>query len=178
MSTNYTQRDLRDAFGLFVTGVTVVTAVRPDGEPVGVTANSLTSVSLEPALLLWCLANGSSALPAFSQGGSFAVHILSHHQHELALHFARRTHDKFDIDRHWRSKPHPPHLADVLCRFDCKVYALHAGGDHLVIVGEVEGIARAPGTPLAFHGGRFGNFTADRGVGKLDVWEGLEDHWY
>jgi len=178
LSTSYTQRDLRDAFALFATGVTVVTAVRPDGEPVGVTANSFTSVSLEPPLLLWCLSSVSSGVPAFAHEAPFSVHVLSHHQHELALHFARRAHEKFDIDRHWRSKPHPPQLADVLCRFDCKVHAVHSGGDHLIIVGEVLGIVRAPGTPLAFHGGRFGNFTADRGVAKLDIWEGLEDHWY
>jgi len=178
LSTSYTQRDLRDAFGLFATGVTVVTAVRPDGEPVGVTANSFTSVSLEPPLLLWCLAAGSSAAPAFTHGAPFAVHVLSHHQLELALHFARRTQEKFDVDHHWRSKPHPPHLAEALCRFDCRVHAVHAGGDHLIIVGEVLGIACAPGTPLAFHAGRFGNFSADRGIGKVDIWEGLEDHWY
>jgi 3-hydroxy-9,10-secoandrosta-1,3,5(10)-triene-9,17-dione monooxygenase reductase component len=178
LSTSYTQRDLRDAFGLFATGVTVVTAVRPDGEPVGVTANSFTSVSLEPPLVLWCLASLSSGVPAFTHGAPFAVHVLSHHQHELALHFARRAHEKVDLERHWRNKPHPPHLADVLCRFDCKVYGVHGGGDHLIIVGEVLGIARSPGTPLAFHSGRFGHFTADRGAGKLDIWEGLEDHWY
>jgi len=178
LSTSYTQRDLRDAFGLFATGVTVVTAVRPDGEPVGVTANSFTSVSLEPPLLLWCLASGSSGAPAFTHGAAFAVHVLSHHQLELALHFARRTLDKFELDRHWRNKPQPPHLEDALCRFDCRVHAVHAGGDHLIIVGEVCGINLAHGTPLAFHAGRFGNFTADRGVPKVDIWEGLEDHWY
>jgi len=178
VSGSFNQRDLRDAFGLFATGVTVVTAVRPDGEPVGVTANSFSSVSLEPPLLLWCLAAVSSGVPAFTHGAPFAVHILSHHQHELALHFARRAHDKFEDERHGRSRPHPPQLADVLCRFDCRVHAVHAGGDHLIIVGEVLGIARNPGTPLAFHAGRFGNFTADRGVGKFDVWEGLDEHWY
>lgn len=177
MST-YTQRDLRDAFGLFATGVTVVTAVHPDGQPVGITANSFTSVSLEPPLLLWCLANGSSAVPAFAPAAPFAVHVLSHHQHELALHFARRAHEKADLGREWTNRPQPPHLVDVLCRFDCQVHALHAGGDHLVILGEVLAIARAPGTPLAFYAGRFGHFTADRGTGKLDVWESLDDHWY
>jgi flavin reductase (DIM6/NTAB) family NADH-FMN oxidoreductase RutF len=178
VSTNFTERDLRDAFGLFATGVTVVTALRPDGEPVGVTANSFTSVSLEPALLLWCLAGISGSAPAFSIGAPFAVHILSHHQHELAVQFARRSHDKFDAEHHGHKKPHPPHLPNVLCRFDCKVHALHDGGDHMIIVGQVLGIVRHPGTPLAFHSGRFGNFTADRGVAKLDVWEGLDDHWY
>jgi flavin reductase (DIM6/NTAB) family NADH-FMN oxidoreductase RutF len=175
--TAFTQRDLRDAFGLFATGVTVVTAVRPDGDTVGVTANSFTSVSLEPALLLWCLAAGSSAAPAFTHGAPFAVHILSHHQLDLALQFARRAHEKFTHDSQRRG-PHPPHLSGALCRFDCRVHAVHAGGDHLIIVGEVQGIACGPGTPLAFHAGRFGNFTADRGIGKVDIWEGLEDHGY
>jgi flavin reductase (DIM6/NTAB) family NADH-FMN oxidoreductase RutF len=178
LSTAFSQRDLRDAFGLFATGVTVVTALRPDGTPVGVTANSFTSVSLQPPLLLWCLASGSSAAPAFTHGALFAVHILAHHQLDLALNFARRTHDKFDLDRHWRNKPQPPHLTDALCRFDSKVHAVHSGGDLLIIVGEVIGIDCAPGTPLAFHAGRFGNFSADRGIGKVDIWEGVEDHWY
>jgi flavin reductase (DIM6/NTAB) family NADH-FMN oxidoreductase RutF len=179
LSTAFTQRELRDAFGLFATGVTVVTAVRPDGAPVGVTANSFSSVSLEPPLLLWCLASGSGAAAAFTHGAAFAVHILAHHQLDMALNFARRTHDKFEMDRHqWRNRPQPPQLADALCRFDCRVHAVHAGGDHLIVVGEVHGIAGAPGTPLAFHAGRFGNFSADRGVPKVDIWEGLEDHWY
>jgi flavin reductase (DIM6/NTAB) family NADH-FMN oxidoreductase RutF len=178
VSKPLTHRELRDSFGLFATGVTVVTAVRPDGEPVGITANSFTSVSLEPPLLLWCLAHNSSGVAAFAAGAEFAVHILAHHQIELALHFARRSHDKFDVDPHWRSKPHPPHLAEALCRFDCRVHALHDGGDHLVIVGQVQHIARTHGTPLAFHAGRFGSFSADPGLGKVDIWEGLEDRWY
>ena len=178
MQAALTQRDLRDAFGLFATGVTVVTAVRPDGTPVGVTANSFASVSLEPPLLLWCLSNGSSAAPAFTHGAPFAVHVLAHQQLDLALNFARRSHDKFEVERHWRNKAQPPQLADALCRFDSKVHAVHAGGDHLIIVGAVLGVACAPGAPLAFHGGRFGNFSADRGLGKVDIWEGLEDHWY
>ena len=69
-------------------------------------------------------------------------------------------------------------LGDALCRFDSRVHAVHAGGDHLIIVGEVLGIASGPGAPLAFHAGRFGNFSADRGIPKVDIWEGLEDHWY
>jgi flavin reductase (DIM6/NTAB) family NADH-FMN oxidoreductase RutF len=170
----FAPRELRDAFGQFATGVTVVTGVRPDGEPVGVTANSFTSVSLEPALLLWCLAASSSGAPAFRPGADFAVHVLSHHQLELALHFARRTHDKFSAP----PPAAPAHLPGALCRFDCRVHATHAGGDHLIIVGEVLGIARAPGTPLAFHSGYFGSFSADPGVEKVDIWEGLHDHWY
>ena len=178
MSDSFTQRDLRDAFALFATGVTVVTAVRPDGVPVGVTANSFASVSLEPPLLLWCLASGSSGAPAVTAGAVFAVHVLSHHQQDLARHFARRTHEKFELGQPWHNRPDPPRLPDALCRFACRVHSVHDGGDHLIIVGEVQGIERALGTPLAFHASRFGSFSADPGVGKMDVWEGLDDHWY
>ena len=175
---SFTQRDLRDAFGLFATGVTIVTGLRPDGEPVGVTANSFASVSLEPPLLLWCLAGVSSGVPAFTVGAAFAVHVLSHHQLDLAVHFARRTHEKSDLARYAREDGRPPLLPDTLCRFDCRVHAVHPGGDHLIVVGEVLGLGRAPGAPLAFHSGRFGSFGADPGVGKLDVWEGVDDHGY
>jgi flavin reductase (DIM6/NTAB) family NADH-FMN oxidoreductase RutF len=177
LSSSFTQRELRDAFGLFATGVTIVTAMRPDGQPVGVTANSFSSVSLEPPLLLWCLAGGSSAVPAFAPGAEFAVHVLSHAQRERALHFARRTLEKFEAASK-RHGPHPPHIAHALCRFDCRVQAVHPGGDHLIVVGQVHGIVRGPGVPLAFHGGRFGSFTADPGAPEFDVWQGLDDHWY
>lgn len=178
MSNSFTQRQLRDAFGEFATGVTVVTAVRPDGEPVGITANSFSSVSLEPPLLLWCLSSHSSGAVAFAPGAPFAVHVLSHDQRELAVHFARRGSDKFEVDQHWRASPHPPHLEDALCRFDCRVQAVHPGGDHLILVGEVLGLTRTAGRPLAFHAGHFGTYHADRGLPKIDVWDGANDGWF
>lgn len=171
------KRDLRDAFGTFATGVTVVTAIRPDGEPVGITANSFTSVSLEPALLLWCLAAASTSAVAFSIGAPFAVHVLSHEQMDLALHFAQRAREKFHIDPHWRSHPHPPRLSEALCRFDCRVHARHAAGDHIVIVGQVLGFSRQEGAPLVFARGRFGSFRADRGTPIVDVWEDWPGRW-
>jgi len=177
LSTAFSLRELRDAFGVFATGVTVVTAVRPDGEPVGVTVNSFASLSLHPPLLLWCLANGSSSAAAFFAGAPFAVHVLGHEQRDLALHFARRTPEKFDVDRHWRTQPHPPPIADALCRFDCRVQAVHPGGDHMIVVGEVLTITRAAGRPLAFHAGHFGSFRADPKGPEVDVW-GSEDHWF
>jgi flavin reductase (DIM6/NTAB) family NADH-FMN oxidoreductase RutF len=172
------QRELRDAFGLFATGVTIVTAVRPDGEPVGVTANSFTSVSLEPPLLLWCLASSSPSATAFSASAPFAVHVLTHQQRDLALHFARRAREKFEVDRHWRSQPTPPYIADTLCRFDCKVHAVHPGGDHLIVVGEILDVTRHAGAPLAFHAGVFGAFMADKGSPHVDVWQRLHGEWF
>ena len=178
MKHEFSQRELRDAFGLFATGVTVVTAVRPNGEPVGATANSFTSVSLDPPLLLWCLALSSSMLEAFSQGAAFAVHVLRHDQRDLALHFGRRLREKFEVDRHWRSNPTPPHVADALCRFDCRVSALHPGGDHVIVLGEVLGLTVHPaGAPLAFHRGRFGGFLEDPGSPHVDVWAPWQGGW-
>jgi len=172
------KRELRDAFGLFATGVTVVTAVSPDGEPVGLTANSFTSVSLEPPLLLWCVANSSSSRHAFPVEAPFAVHILAHDQRDLALHFARRSHEKFDTDAQWRANPFPPQVADVLCRFECRVHSSHPAGDHLIIVGEVTAITRQrTGGALAFLSGRFGSFHADRGSPHVDVWHSWRDEW-
>lgn len=177
MRQHFSKRELRDAFGLFATGVTVVTAIRPDGEPCGATANSFTSVSLDPPLLLWCLAGASGTVPAFSVGSAFAVHVLAHHQRNLALHFARRACEKFEVDEHWRSNPHPPHVAEALCRFECRVSAVYPGGDHVIIVGEVSALQRHPGAPLAFHAGSFGNFVSDSGVQHLNPWQHWRDEW-
>ena len=96
MSSEFTVRELRDAFGQFGTGVTVITAVGPRGEPVGITANSLTSVSLDPPLLLWCLANKSSSTGAFAWQRRFNVHFLAEDQEDLAMQYARPSHEKFE----------------------------------------------------------------------------------
>ena len=177
MSSSLTQRELRDAFGCFATGVTVITAVRQDREPVGITANSFASVSLDPPQLLWCIAASSSNAEVFTTGAPFAVHVLSHDQRDLALHFARRGRAKFDVDRHWRDNPHPPLIADSLCRFDCRVHATYPGGDHRIIVGDVLALTRHAGSPLTFHSGRFGVIEPDRGGERIDPWGGMAGEW-
>ena len=178
MTRPLTHRKLRDVFGVFATGVTVVTAVRPDGEPVGATANSFTSVSLEPPLVLWCLADHSPSLGAFAPGASFAIHVLSHEQRDLALHFARRGREKFEVDPHWRDHPTPPRIAGSLCRLDCRVHAVQPGGDHWIIIGEVTSCERHEGAPLVFQQGRFGRFSADPGPGGAEVWKSLHGEWF
>jgi len=171
-------RALRDVFGAFATGVTVVTAVRPDGEPVGMTANSFTSVSLNPPLILWCLAHQSTSLQAFAPGAPFAVHVLGHEQRDLALHFARRSRPKFEVDLDWRTDPKPPQMAGTLCRLDCRVHAVQPGGDHWLILGEVVSFQRRGGAPLVFHEGRFGRFVSDPGPGGAEVWKSLHGEWF
>ena len=89
-------RSFRDALGLFVTGVTIITARTEDGEPFGVTANSFNSVSMDPPLILWSLSRGSRSVTAFQNAGHFCVHILREDQSELSRHFSRRDVDKFE----------------------------------------------------------------------------------
>ena len=95
MSVTLDLRALRDAFSRFATGVTIVTGRKPGGEPVGVTVNSFSSVSLSPPLLLWCLQRESTSLDAFTMGRAFAVHVLQLAQEREAMRFARRAAVKF-----------------------------------------------------------------------------------
>lgn len=170
-------RELRRVFGLFATGVTVVTAVHPGPEPVGITANSFTSVSLDPPLILWCLANRSSSLAAFELGAPFAIHILAENQADIALHFARPGRNKFEVDDWWRSHPEPPTLDGALARIACRVSQLYPGGDHTIIVGAIEDCSSRSAPPLAFHASRFGQFVQAPTSAKVEVWPDPRDVW-
>jgi flavin reductase (DIM6/NTAB) family NADH-FMN oxidoreductase RutF len=159
-------RVLRDVFGLFTTGVTVVTAVGPDGEPVGITANSVTSVSLEPPLILWCLASASSKLAAFAPGMPFAVHILAADQSALALQFARRGTRWPDDASPPGVAASPPQVPGAIARIECRTTVWFDGGDHKIILGAIEDLQAQPAAPLVFHASRFGTFT-DRPLADL-----------
>ena len=171
-------RELRDVFGTFATGVTVITAVRADGEPVGTTANLFTSVSLDPPLVLWCLSVKSKSISAFSPGAPFSVHVLAHGQADLAMHFAQTGRERFEVDPYWRENPRPPHIAGVLSRMDCRVHSSFLGGDHWIIVGEVIAAHKGAGEPLAFHAGRFGRFGLETRVTEAQAWQALHGEWF
>lgn len=161
------KRALRDIFGLFATGVVVVTAVDSQGAPIGLTVNSLTSVSLDPPLLLWCLVADSQNRASFITGARFDIHILSEDQSDLALHFARRGREKFETDPVWQRDPSPPHIHGALARLHCRVHATHEAGDHVIIVGAIENAERGAGAPLVFHASQFGHFMPRRNVPHL-----------
>lgn len=132
-------RVLRDALGCFGTGVTVVTSIDAAGEPLGLTANSFTSVSLDPPLILFSLAKSSANLAAFEQAGRFAVNVLHIGQQPVAGRFARRDVARFDaVDWAFRAEGGSPILAGALASFDCTTYAVHDGGDHVIFIGEVK----------------------------------------
>jgi flavin reductase (DIM6/NTAB) family NADH-FMN oxidoreductase RutF len=151
-----TARAFRDALGRFATGVTVVTTDLGEG-PVGITANSFASVSLDPPLILWSPARESSRFVVFSQATDFAVHVLGDDQRHVAAHFVRHGRDFGDFGLQ-RGPGGVPLLDDCLARFVCRRVAAHDGGDHLIIVGEVLEAAVRSGGPLVFSQGMYGKF--------------------
>lgn len=149
-------RELRNTLGLFATGVTVVTTTGAEGgELVGITANSFSSLSLEPPLILWSLALKSPNLPAFTEGRDFAINILERRQDALAMQFARPADDKFAGVSHRLNDAGVPLLDDALAQLECRVEFTRVAGDHLLIVGRVLAFHTAEGEPLLFYQGGF-----------------------
>ena len=151
-----TARQFRDALGCFATGVTVVTA-HSDSGPMGMTANSFTSVSLAPPLVLWSPAKSSRRYTAFTQAQHFAIHIMGEDQHSLAQHFAQNG-DRFDSVTWAPSPDGVPILSGCLARFECKQTAVHDAGDHSLILGQVLRATHRTGKGLIFKQGQFGGF--------------------
>lgn len=148
------QRIFRDAMSRFATGVAVVTTIDGDSRPVGVTVNSLTSVSLDPPLLLWTLGLRAYSLPIFRHSGVFAVNILPADAWETCLQFARPGADKFD-GIPWTSDPAGlPLIGGALAHLICTTWRRYPGGDHEIFVGQVERVHIADGTPLVLFQGR------------------------
>ena len=150
-------RDLRQALGSFPTGVTVVTAKDKDGSPVGFTANSFTSVSLEPQLILICIDKESFNIESFSKGGSFAVSVLSESQQHISTTFASPETDRFK-NISWKSKTTgSPIISDSVAWFDCDTDNIIEGGDHLILIGKVREFGYNPQTPLVYLRGNYVN---------------------
>lgn len=148
-------QQLRSAFGHYATGVTIITTRGAAGEPVGMTANSFSSLSLDPPLVLWSIAHMSSNYEAFRAAGCFAVHVLHAGQGELARVFSTKNIDRFAGVPTSAGASGAPLLSDFHARFDCETHAQYEGGDHLIIVGRVLAAEQRPGAPLLFYRGRF-----------------------
>lgn len=152
-------RALRDALGRFATGVTVVTTAAPSG-PLGITANSFASVSLEPPLVLWSPARASGRFGPFVEARRFAIHVIGADQPEIARMFVREGNPFSDID--WRrAEDGTPVIENCLARFHCEREAVHDAGDHAIVVGRVIDCTHRPGVPLIFSGGQFGAFVLE-----------------
>ncbi|AZV77811.1 flavin reductase [Parasedimentitalea marina] len=151
-----TTRAYRDALGCFGTGVTIVTTVTSRG-PLAMTVNSFTSVSMDPALLLWCPARRSLRHDAFVSADHFAVHVVAEDQLELARHFAMNG-EAFDAVNWQPNDAGIPTLPGCIARFDCHQFACHPGGDHSIVIGEVYKVTTRPGKGLIFKHGLYGGF--------------------
>jgi flavin reductase (DIM6/NTAB) family NADH-FMN oxidoreductase RutF len=150
------ERHYRDCLGRFATGVTVMTCREPDGAPTGITVNSFTSVSLEPKLILWNIARESRSTSAFLGAGEFVVNILGANQQAISDHFAQPERPMFDDLRATESETGQPVLRDCLAWLHCRTDAIHEGGDHYIIVGEVSRFELGDSTdPLLYFGSRY-----------------------
>jgi 3-hydroxy-9,10-secoandrosta-1,3,5(10)-triene-9,17-dione monooxygenase reductase component len=155
-------RRFRDVLGLFCTGVTVVTSVS-DGEPVGMTCQSFSSVSLEPPLVMFCPARTSRAWPLIQRAGYFCVNILSRVQEDLSNGMATRGPEKFQGVDWAPASTGAPVIEGVLGYVDCTIERVHEAGDHYIVVGRVQELAFGDGrpedaltdVPLLFHRGAY-----------------------
>jgi flavin reductase (DIM6/NTAB) family NADH-FMN oxidoreductase RutF len=152
----FSSTEFRTALGMFATGVTIVTARAPDGQLVGLTANSFNSVSLAPPLVLWSLSQSASSMDAFSAGSHYAINILGADQQVLAQRFATRGLNRFADVAFTDGASGAPLLGGCVATFECFNRSRYVEGDHVIFVGEVEHCTHRPGAaPLLYHGGKF-----------------------
>lgn len=145
----------RAVLGHFATGITIITAM-DGGEPVGLAANSFTSVSLDPPLVLFCAAKTSTTWPRIQRAGHFTVNVLDEDQEDLCRAFATPGADRFG-QIGWRLGSQGPILDDVHAFLDCVVESEHDAGDHVIVVGRVHDLGlTADAGPLLFYRGRYG----------------------
>jgi flavin reductase (DIM6/NTAB) family NADH-FMN oxidoreductase RutF len=149
----------RTVMGHFPTGVSVITAERGPGEVHGMTANSFTSVSLDPLLVLVCVAEDARLLPFLKRQRRFGASFLKENQQALSEHFAKgeqtpEAEARLGIRFRWTASG-IPQLEDALAHLGCNVVAEYISGDHTIFIGEVESMDVAAGEPLLFHRGRY-----------------------
>jgi len=148
-------RQLRDAFGTFMTGVTVVTTLDAEGRPLGFTANSFSSVSLDPPLLLVSIAKSSANYSAFADAPGFAINILSESQKDVSNTFARPVEDRF-ASVYWKKGPvGSPLISGVSAWFDCHIHQIVDAGDHAILIGRVGAFEATQAPGLGYYRGGY-----------------------
>jgi flavin reductase (DIM6/NTAB) family NADH-FMN oxidoreductase RutF len=154
----------RRAMSAFATGVTVVSAARPGGRMSGMTVNSLTSVSLQPRLILWCLGDESERYPIFAEADIWGVTVLGGDEEALALRFARaETETIFPEEAELFAGA--PVLKTGVAHVACRTFERRRAGDHLIIIGEVLDVRAKPGAALTFYRGAYGRADDPRKIG-------------
>src|SRR5213079_3737442 len=151
----FNTRELRSALGSFATGVTIITTRDRDGTPHGMTANSFSSVSLNPPLVLWSSSLYAQSLPPLQESPHFCVNILAYDQIELSNKFAKQADDKFiDVD-HIIPESGAPVITGAAAHFECRNEFRHYGGDHIIFIGHVERFAYTDKPTLMFCRGQY-----------------------
>ncbi len=153
-SAEWERRQLRRALGRWPTGVAIATCGRVGNEMAGLTINSFASVSLDPPLILWSLAKAASVAPIFEAAPVFAINVLEAGQEALARRFAERE-DRFAGLALEEGLESLPLIPGAIAVFECRRVAVHPGGDHWILLGEVLRVTTRPGRALAFHEGMF-----------------------
>lgn len=146
---------LRDVLGQYATGVTVITTVGDNGSPVGLAANSFTSVSLDPPLVLWSLSLNAPSLSAFREHSSFVINVMCEQSKDLALNFSRPSENKFEDVKWCPGLDGAPVLEQASAVLECEVVDRIPGGDHEIYLGRVRRISKSEKAPLLFHQGKF-----------------------
>ena len=144
-------RPLKNAMGKFATGVVVATCVRPDGGYQALTVNSFTSVSLKPALVLWCIENKATAYPYFMESDSYALSVLAAGDAHLSNRFAAYDPDPLAASEIELWDTGAPLLKARIAGFDCRIHRRHKAGDHVILVGEVVRFDSNDGAPLVYY---------------------------
>ena len=152
---DFDPRDFRNALGQFATGVTVVTTRTSAGEPIGLTANSFSSVSLSPPLVLWSLSLRSPNLPNFLQATHFAINVLARDQIALSQRFSKPMPNKFEGIACTDSASGIPLLTGTSAHFECRTEARHYSGDHVIFIGHVLHYSHADREALGYYRGRY-----------------------
>ncbi|WP_250520677.1 MULTISPECIES: flavin reductase family protein [unclassified Caballeronia] len=149
-------RQLRNAFGQYPTGVTVITAAAEDGRKVGLTANSFASLSLDPPLVLWSISKTSPSCADFVNAGHFAINVLAEDQIDLSRRFSKASPDKYAGVACRESLGGTMVLDGCSAHFVCRNLAQHEGGDHVIFIGHIEHFEANGHAPLVFHLGQYG----------------------
>lgn len=150
-------RDFRSALGCFPTGVCLITTLGADGRRVGLTANSFSSVSLDPPMVLWSLSRTASSAPVFRDAEYFAINVLAQGDEALSSHFAKSGADKFAAfaERFAPGLGGVPVLHGAVASFECHSRHRYYGGDHIIVIGVVERYSHSERPPLVFHRGKY-----------------------
>ena len=162
-------RGFRTALSSFATGVTVVTARAETGENCGMTASSFNSFSMQPPLVLWSVTKSANSADVFRHAKQYAIHVLAADQQAVANQFATQGIDKFAHTDFYHDDNGVPVLQECAARFDCRQWAVYDGGDHWIVVGEVQGLAYRNQEALVFSEGAYATASPIRSTSDVEL---------